>query len=42
MRRLINYVEQGRPTRGHGFSRVPKPVAKQVSIEGESDPEEQT
>jgi hypothetical protein len=30
------------PTRGHGFSRVPKQVANQGSIEGESDPEELT
>ncbi|MFI5205810.1 MAG: hypothetical protein ACHQVK_02625, partial [Candidatus Paceibacterales bacterium] len=30
------------PTRGHGFSRVPKHVAKRGSTEGESDPEEQS
>jgi hypothetical protein len=30
------------PTRGHDFSRVPMQVAKQETVEGDSDPESKT
>ncbi len=33
-------ILQGLPTKGHDFSRVPMPMAKQKSIEGESSPGE--